>query len=100
MRAASIRNYAIFADGPELFAYLECDDWGAALETLARSDANRRWQELMSGYLATPVDPDAAAPLQLLEEGFGMEEELPGNGVIGSWAYRDGSTTARISNRL
>src|SRR5215204_5714890 len=73
MRAASIRNYSIFADGPELFAYLECDDWGAALEALARSDANRRWQELMSGYLATPVDPDAAAPLQLLEEVFRME---------------------------
>ena len=28
MRAASIRNYSIFADGPELFGYLECDDWG------------------------------------------------------------------------
>src|SRR5215212_786180 len=38
MRAASIRNYAIFADGPELFGYLECDDWDAATEALARSD--------------------------------------------------------------
>jgi L-rhamnose mutarotase len=56
MRAASIRNYSIFADGPELFGYLECDDWDAASEALARSDANRRWQELMSAYLATPVD--------------------------------------------
>ena len=73
MRAASIRNYSIFADGPELFGYLECDDWDAAMEALARSDANRRWQELMSGYLATPVDPDATEPLGLLEEVFRMD---------------------------
>ena len=73
MRAASIRNYSIFADGPELFGYLECDDWGVASEALARSDANRRWQELMSAYLATPVDPDAAEPLRMMEEVFRMD---------------------------
>ena len=73
MRAASIRNYSIFADGPDLFGYLECDDWAVATEALARSDANRRWQELMSDYLATPVDPKAATPLRLLEEVFRMD---------------------------
>ena len=73
MRAASIRNYSIFADGPELFGYLECDDWNAAAEALSHSDANRRWQELMRDYLATPVDPDAAEPLRLLEEVFRMD---------------------------
>ena len=73
MGAASIRNYSIFADGPELFGYLECDDWGAAAEALSHSDANRRWQELMSDYLATPVDPDAVSPLCLLEEVFRMD---------------------------
>ena len=72
MRAASIRNYTIFADGPELFGYLECDDWDAAAAALARSDANRRWQELMGGYLATPVDPGAAEPLRVMEEVFRM----------------------------
>ena len=72
MRAASIRNYSIFARGPELFGYLECDDWDAALAALARSDANRRWQERMKEYLATPVDPDQAEPLELLEEVFYM----------------------------
>ena len=73
MRAASIRNYSIFADGPELFGYLECDDWDAATEALARSDANRRWQELMSDYLATAVDPDAPEPLRMMEEVFRMD---------------------------
>ncbi len=73
MRAASIRNYSIFAHGPQLFAYLECDDWDAALAALARSDANRRWQEQMADYLATPVEPDRAVPLALLEPVFFME---------------------------
>ena len=73
MRAASIRNYSIFADGPELLGYLECDDWSAATAALARSDANRRWQELMRVYLATPVDLDATEPLLMLEEVFRME---------------------------
>jgi L-rhamnose mutarotase len=73
MRAASIRNYTIFADGPELFGYLECDDWDAAAAALTCSDANRRWQELMGDYLATPVDPDASEPVQLMEEVFRME---------------------------
>ena len=73
MRAAGIRNYSIFADGPELFGYLECDDWAAATAALAGSDANRRWQEFMQGYLATPVDPDAPEPLRLLEEVFRMD---------------------------
>jgi L-rhamnose mutarotase len=72
MRAASIRNYSIFARGPELFGYLECDDWATALAALAGSDANRRWQEKMKEYLATPVDPDQAEPLEMLEEVFYM----------------------------
>ncbi len=73
MRAASIHNYSIFADGPELFGYLECDDWGTTSAALARSDANRRWQEFMTDYLATPVDPDAIDPVRLLEEIFRLD---------------------------
>ncbi len=73
MRAASIRNYSIFARGPELFGYLECDDWEAASAALSESDANRRWQARMRDYLATPVDPDKPEPLELLEQVFLME---------------------------
>jgi L-rhamnose mutarotase len=73
MRAAGMRNYSIFADGPELFAYLECDDWDAVNAALAKSDANRRWQEFMRGYLATPVDPDATEPFRLLDEVFRLD---------------------------
>jgi L-rhamnose mutarotase len=73
MRAAGIRNYSIFADGPELFGYLECDDWESTSAALAQSDANRRWQEFMQSYLATPVDPDAPEPLRMMDEVFRME---------------------------
>lgn len=73
MRTAGIRNYSIFADGPALFAYLECDDWAAVSGALAKSDANRRWQEFMRGYLATPVDPDAPEPFRLLDEVFRLD---------------------------
>ncbi len=73
MRAASIRNYSIFARGPELFGYLECDDWAAASAALSESDANRRWQARMRDYLATPVDPDKPEPLERLEQVFLME---------------------------
>jgi len=72
MSAVGIRNYSIFARGPELFGYLECDDWAAAKTALGRGDANRRWQAWMKDYLATPVDPDQAEPLELLDEVFHM----------------------------
>ncbi len=73
LRAAGYRNYSIFADGNELFGYLECDDWDAAQTALSESDANRRWQEWMSEYLDTPVDPDNKRPLNLLAQVFFME---------------------------
>jgi L-rhamnose mutarotase len=73
MHAAGYRNYSIFADGPELFGYLECDDWDAAQQALASSDANRRWQAFMRDYLATPVDPDDAGSMRMLEPVFYME---------------------------
>ena len=73
MREAGIRNYTIFADGNELFGYLECDDWAKTTEALAKSETNRRWQEWMKDYLATPVDPQSAKPLKLLEEVFRMD---------------------------
>ncbi len=73
MHAAGYRNYSIFADGSELFGYLECEDWEAAQQSLAASDANRRWQAFMHDYLATPVDPDDRDSLRMLEPVFFME---------------------------
>ncbi|CAA9556843.1 MAG: hypothetical protein AVDCRST_MAG73-3347 [uncultured Thermomicrobiales bacterium] len=72
MRAAGIRNYSIFADGAELFGYLECDDWGATNAAMAVSDANRRWQAFMGDYLATSVDPEGG-PARTMEEVFRLD---------------------------
>lgn len=69
---AGYRNYSIFADGPELFGYLECDDWDAAQQKLATSHANHRWQEWMTEYLDTPVDPDGKQEMHLLNQVFFM----------------------------
>jgi L-rhamnose mutarotase len=73
LHEAGVRNYSIFADGPELFAFLECDDWDAAQRSLAKSDANRRWQEWMTNFLATPIDPDSDDPFRVMEEVFRMD---------------------------
>jgi L-rhamnose mutarotase len=73
LHEAGARNYSIFADGAELFGYLECDDREAFNRAMAESDANRRWQAFMADYLATPVDPDATEPLRVLDEVFRME---------------------------
>jgi L-rhamnose mutarotase len=51
IRAAGIRNYTIFRQGTTLFNYLECDDWQAVLDRLAKSDVSARWGEYMSDIL-------------------------------------------------
>ncbi len=66
LRAAGFRNYSIFSDGPELFAYFECDDVDAAQAALANSDANRRWQAWMNEYLDSPVDSAGQRVLALM----------------------------------
>ncbi|MGH2533131.1 MAG: L-rhamnose mutarotase [Thermomicrobiales bacterium] len=73
MRDAGYRNYSIFADGPELFGYLECDDWDAAQAAMAKSDANRRWQAWMTNFLATPIDPDSTDSVRQMEEVFRLD---------------------------
>lgn len=73
LKAAGYRNYSIFADGPELFGYLECDDFDLAQAAMARSEANHRWQAFMTEYLETPVDPEGKRGMHLLRQVFFME---------------------------
>ncbi len=73
LSAAGVRNYSIFSDGPELFGYFECDDVAAFNAAMAESEANRRWQEYMRDYLATPIDPDATEPLRVMTEVFRLD---------------------------
>jgi len=73
MRAAGIGNYTIFSDGPELFGYYEVDDPEKAQQAMAHSNANRRWQQFMANYLATPIDPDHPESQRNLREIFRMD---------------------------
>jgi L-rhamnose mutarotase len=59
LRAAGWGNYSIFlaADGL-LIGYLETEDYQAALDAMAATEVNERWQAEMSGYFVTDGPPD------------------------------------------
>ena len=63
MRAALAKagwgNYSIFLAGDGLLVgYLETDDYQAALDEMAVTDVNRRWQEEMSEFFVAAGPPD------------------------------------------
>src|SRR5438067_7021669 len=69
LRAAGLRNYSLWLqpDGTE-FGYLECDDWQAACDYLAKSEVHTRWQDKMKDFLLTPTDTgQGGQPVQMLE---------------------------------
>lgn len=75
LKAAGIRNYSLWLrpDGLE-FGYLECDDWQAACDYLAKSEANARWQQFMQNYLDSPTDAARGGqPIEMLEMSFLLE---------------------------
>ncbi len=75
LRAAGMRNYSLWmAPGGLEFGYLECDDWQATCDYLARSAVHDRWQTFMQNYLDSPTDAgQGGQPVQLLEMSFLME---------------------------
>jgi L-rhamnose mutarotase len=72
LTAAGYRNYSIFLDGLDLFAYFECENYEAANVHMAQSDANRRWQAMMSEFLVAAPDPEDG-PAQLMTEIFRLD---------------------------
>ena len=75
LKNAGFRNYSLWlAPGGVEFGYLECDDWQAACDYLAKSDAHTRWQEYMQNYLDSPTASDQGGqPVLLLKQSFLME---------------------------
>ncbi len=52
-------NYSIFlADDGLLVGYLETGDYQAALDAMAATDVNRRWQAEMAGFFVAGGPPD------------------------------------------
>jgi L-rhamnose mutarotase len=81
LRDTGWRNYSLFLreDGL-LVGYVEADDLAAAVEAMAATEVNARWQAEMSHYFA---GLDGRAPdegLLLLEEIFNLDDQLSRTG--------------------
>lgn len=75
LRAAGMRNYSLWLapDGTE-FGYLECENWQATCDYLAKCEVHDRWQVFMQDYLDCPTDEgQGGQPVKLLEMSFLME---------------------------
>ena len=65
-------NYSIFlAEDGLLVGYLETDDYQAALDAMAETDVNRRWQAEMSEFFVADGPPDQS--FQRLAEIFHLD---------------------------
>jgi L-rhamnose mutarotase len=52
-------NYSIFlTEGGQLIGYLETNDYQAALDAMAATDVNKRWQAEMSEFFVADGPPD------------------------------------------
>ena len=59
LRAAGWGNYSIFLAGDGLLVgYLETDDYQAALDAMAATEVNGRWQAEMAAYFVANGPPD------------------------------------------
>jgi len=67
---SGIRNYSIYLDGLDLFAYFEVDDVERAYNFLAQQPIAQRWQESMSDYMDAE---DPAHPWRVLDEVFHLD---------------------------
>ena len=70
LKAAGIANYSLFLNAQGLeFGFLECKNWDAACQYLAKSEVHTRWQNFMSDFLDTPVGA-TSQPVEMLESVF------------------------------
>jgi L-rhamnose mutarotase len=53
---AGISRWLIFRDGLDLFHYVECQDYDAAIAALAEDPVNVRWQAAVAPLMATAHD--------------------------------------------
>ena len=77
MRAALTKagwgNYTLFlTDDGLLIGYLETPDYQAALEAMAKTEVNERWQAEMSEFFVTDGPPDEGVGQPGLDAGSGV----------------------------
>ena len=89
LSAAGWGNYSIFlADDGLLVGYLETEDYQAALDAMAATDVNTRWQAEMAGYFVAEGPPDRS--FLRLKEIFHLDWQPPTSspGSPGSGGFR------------
>ena len=64
---AGCSNYSIYPRGLDLFAYMEVDDFQRFLDTMSKSEANKRWQGYMGEIMTMELDPATGFPYVLPE---------------------------------
>ena len=72
LKSAGARDYSIFLNGDQLFAYLEVDDFTRFRERMAAAEVNDRWQAEMAALIDPLTDP-ATGFHQRLEEIFHLD---------------------------
>ena len=81
---AGITKMAIYMKGPNLFLYMEVDDYAKAVRMLSQSPAALRWEEYMAPLMESngdePFDPANAYPTSLPEVFYWEASAYDGNG--------------------
>ena len=78
LRAAGWVNYSIFlAEDGLLVGYLETGDYQAALDAMAATEVNGRWQAEMAAYFVANGPPDRS--FLRLAEIFHLDKEMNRN---------------------
>lgn len=72
LRQAGCRNYSIYLQGSQLFAYMEVEDFQRYLQVMATSQASERWEASMRDILSRETEPATGFP-PVLEEVFHLE---------------------------
>lgn len=75
LRESGIRNYSIFMDGTDLFAYMECDDIDAAWERVRSHPANAEWSILLTPIMALVDAGDEEPRMKPMREVFRLQDE-------------------------
>lgn len=72
LQQAGCHNYSIYVRGQDLFAYMEVDNFAQFLVTMNASEANTRWQQMMSASMTSDIDSTTNFPF-VLEEVFHLD---------------------------
>jgi L-rhamnose mutarotase len=67
LKAAGCHNYSIFLRDTRLLAYMEVDDFQRFLAHMAASEADKKWEDVMSDILQREVEADTGFPATFTE---------------------------------